>query len=189
MRYEVILDHGESPNRCTIAPLADRADFRLIYVRGSGERPQGPFASPILLHPDGECLTRVAQTEVTGIATIDCVWKRLPPLLARLAGPVPRPVRIPAGFETAYPRRNKHGLDPDGGLATIEAIFIAAALAGHWDETLLARYYFGRRFIELNARRFLELGVSREDASSLPALPPRRDARQRRNDRRMPGAR
>jgi pre-rRNA-processing protein TSR3 len=184
MRYEVILDYGESPNRCTISPLADRPDFRLLPVAGTGSRPLGPFESPILLHPEGECLTRV-RANIASIATIDCVWKRLPPLLARLAGPVPKLVRIPEGFVTAYPRVSRHGgRDPEGGLATIEAIFVAAALLGRWDETLLTRYYFGRRFVETNADRFRELGVG--GAMRLPVFERRRDAWQRRIDRAMP---
>lgn len=186
MRYEVILDHGESANRCTIAPLAERPDFRIIQVRHHEGRALGPFQSPVLLHPDGECLTGWA-TPVSGIATIDCVWKRLPTLLSRLATPLPQLVRIPAGFVTAYPRTNKHGQDPEGGLATIEAIFIAAALLGRWDVTLLSRYYFGRRFVELNAARFRELGVTAA-AGPFPEFRLVRDARQRRRDRRMPGA-
>lgn len=187
MRYEVILDIGESANRCTIAPLADRPDFHIIQVKRSEGQPLGPFQSPILLHPDGECVTKFA-TPVSGIATIDCVWKRLPTLLNRLAAPLPQLARIPAGFVTAYPRHNKHGEDPDAGLATIEAIFVAAALLGNWDVTLLSRYYFGQRFVELNAARFRELDVTAVDGE-FPAFRMIRDARQRRKDRRMPGLR
>jgi hypothetical protein len=36
MIYEIILDAGETANKCTIAPLAHRPDFRLFPVFGEG---------------------------------------------------------------------------------------------------------------------------------------------------------
>jgi pre-rRNA-processing protein TSR3 len=86
------------------------------------------------------------------IATIDCTWKKLAPALARVEGPLPKLARIPADFVTAYPRKSKTpGLDPDGGLATIEALFIAAAFMGSWDESLLEKFHFKNQFLELNS--------------------------------------
>ena len=185
MLYEVIIDSSETPNKCTIAPLAHRPDFRLFRVKGSGAL--GPLNSPILLHHEGQCLTTIHKSfsEISGIATVDCVWKRLEGLLKRIAEPRPTFARIPDGFETAYPRRSENNSDPTGGLATIEAIFVAAALLGKWDVSLLSEYYFGRKFIELNAKQFLDLGV--HQASNLEALPmpsPRsRNSKQRRHAR------
>jgi pre-rRNA-processing protein TSR3 len=184
MQYEVILDTGETPNKCTIAPLHDRNDFRLIRVQGN--RFLGPLTSTFLLHHEGQCLTTIqADLKVSGIASIDCVWKRLNTLIHRIEGPLPLLVRIPDGFETAYPRQSKKDTDPAGGLATIEAIFVAAALLGNWDASLFSLYYFGRKFIELNAQRFLELGVHQAaDTHALPKLAPRdRNSQQRRRDR------
>lgn len=185
MRYEVVLDEGETPNKCTIAPLAPRPDFRLIRVEG--RKPLGALSSPILLHHEGECITRLRSEpkQVSGIASVDCIWRRLDFLLARIDAPLPRLVRIPDGFETAYPRRSENDTDPEGGLATIEAIFVASAFLGNWDPTLLSKYYFGRRFIEMNRVRFLDGGVSQAaDPSLLPSfIAPERNSRQRRRDR------
>ena len=72
-------------------------------------------------------------------------------------------MKIPEGFQTAYPRKNDQDLDPDGGLATIEAIFIAAALFGHWDITLLSEYYFGQKFIDINTQKLKELGIFKDE--------------------------
>ena len=119
--------------------------------------------------------------EVLGISCVDCVWKRLDGLIQRIQGPLPALVKIPDGFQTAYPRVSKKNTDPSAGLATIEAIFIAAALLGNWDPTLLSEYYFGRRFIELNLKRFQELGVPVGD---YPVLTPRpRNSQQRKISR------
>ncbi len=181
MRYEVILDAGETPNKCTIAPLDGRADFLITRVRGPGSL--GRLKSELLLHPDGECLTKLRGT-AHGIAAIDCVWPRLAGLLRRIEAPLPKLARIPDGFVTAYPRKSNI-IDPDGGLATIEAIFTAAALLGHWDASLLSKYHFGRRYVELNRERFVECEAKEAaDPTRLPTLEARpRNALQRRQDR------
>lgn len=95
------------------------------------------------------------------MASVDCVWRRLPKILPRLSwlGEPATLAKIPGGFVTSYPRTGRPLADPEGGLATVEAIFIAAALLGNWDPSLLSRYYFGRGFVERNAKRFTELGV------------------------------
>jgi ribosome biogenesis protein Tsr3 len=186
MQYEVILDLGETANKCTIAPLSYRSDFRLMRVQDNCGT-LGPLFSSILLHHEGTCLTTVRESmpRIAGIATIDCVWRRLDGLIRRVQGPLPILARIPAGFETAYPRRSEKDFDPEGGLATIEAIFVSAALLGNWDVSLFSEYYFGRKFIEMNKNRFLELGVVQaNNQENLPTLSPRtRNSKQRRRDR------
>lgn len=170
MLYEVILDSGETPNKCTIAPLESRTDFRLIRVSNILEFE--PLSSNILLHPDGICLSefRNSPREIKGIACIDCIWRRLPSLIRRLSTPIPQLVKIPSGFVTAYPRKSTDPDDPAQGLATIEAIFIASALLGNWDPSLLSQYYFGKKFVELNAVRLRDLGVA--EASDPRNFPP-----------------
>jgi pre-rRNA-processing protein TSR3 len=186
MFYEVVLDCGETANKCTISPLASRADFRLIYAKTSPLF--GPFQAEILLHHQGECLTTLKNkitAPIAGISCIDCIWRRLDHLLDRVAQPLPHLARIPEGFITAYPRKSKVCPDPENGLATIEAIFVAAALLGHWDLTLFSKYYFGKKFIELNRERFLALGVH-QAADPLDEMKPAfrvRNSQQRRNDR------
>jgi len=191
MFYEVVLDASETSNKCTIAPLAHRADFRIM--RAKGTRVLGPLQAPILLHPNGACLTLRARDlpAVSGLATIDCVWRRLDTLSRRIQGPLPTLARIPDGFKTAYPRTSLKQTDPDGGLATIEAIFVAAALLGHWDVSLLSQYYFGRKFVEINASVFAALGIQQaNDPLMLPLTTPvSKDSRRRRLSRGRPAIR
>ncbi len=191
MHYEILLDHGETPNKCTITPLAGRADFRLIPVFGEG--PLGPLSAPILLHHEGTCLTELRSRFSTppDLACIDSVWRRVPKIAPRIiwkVGPALR-AKIPTGFVTAYPRVGRPHQDPPGGLATIEALFIAAALLGNWDVSLLSQYYPSRRFIESNAQRFAELGVTQvNDPNQWPTPPPlvRHAWSRRRNRGRLP---
>lgn len=176
MRYEIVLDHGETMNKCTVTPLRDRSDFRFFPVFGEGR--VGPLSAPLLLHHEGECLTMLRDRFPTppDLACVDSVWRRVPRILRKLQwgeGLSALSVKIPAGFVTAYPRVGRPNQDPPGGLATIEAIFTAAALLGNWDVSLLAKYYHGRGFVERNARRFQELGVAQAgDLASWPATPP-----------------
>lgn len=187
MFYEVILDSGETANKCTIAPLSSRSDFRITRVKGPNTF--GPMASQILLHHEGKCLTEIKAAlaqPIQGIATIDCVWRRLDGLVARIKGDLPALARIPEGFVTAYPRKSTLiDNDPDCGLATIEAIFVASALLDNWDVTLLSEYHFGREFVLLNQRRFVELGVleARDDSKIPVQAQRRRDSLTRRRDR------
>ena len=185
--YEVILDRGETPNKCTIAPLAGRPEFRIWRVKSGA--PLGPMSADWLLHPDGECLSDLRESlgVVRGLAAIDCTWRRLPMLVEQVEGTLPKLARIPSGFVTAYPRKSAHGRDPDAGLATIEAIFIARALLGAWVPELLSHYYFGTEFVRLNARRFADFGVREaQDPTLMPRLRPRvRSSEQRKADRRV----
>lgn len=187
MRFEILHDPSETPNKCTIAPLAGRKDFKIISTEGTGSL--GPLSSLILLHHEGECLTEIRRehdlnlkSPDLSLAAVDCLWRRLEGILKRVQAPLPRLARIPEGFVTAYPRVSKKTIDPSGGLATIEALFIASALLGNWDASLLSQYYFGRSFVELNRARFLELGILEADQTQLlPILTAKvRNAQQRR---------
>lgn len=157
MRYEILIDKLENPRKCTIHPLRDRGDFTLRYFRGN--RPIAPFESEVLLHVEGICLSERKGTKPTSLALIDSTWKKVGPTLNRVERPLPELVKIPAGFVTAYPRRNKEGKDPLEGLATVEALFIAAAFLGNWDETLLEHYHFGKDFLAHNDLAWKKYGI------------------------------
>jgi pre-rRNA-processing protein TSR3 len=77
---------------------------------------------------------------------LDATWRWLPQLRAAVTG-APLPRSIPAGIATAYPRTSKLFDDPAGGLASIEALYLARLLLGdpdpslhgyHWKEEFLA---------------------------------------------------
>lgn len=167
--YEVYVDHGETPNRCTILPLAYRSDFTILRRKFLN-----PLISEVLLHPEGILLSEIDKSiKVSSLAAIDCVWRRLDPLVQSLPQPAPLKVRIPEGFVTAYPRVAKNNADPEGGFATIEALFIGAAFLGHWDTSLLREYYFADDFLQKNAKIFREYNIATDFDAPLykPLLP------------------
>ena len=130
-RYEVLVDRKENPRKCTIQVHRGRQDFSFRFF--SSRKPIAAFQADCLLHVEGENLAEMDRQGLKSLALIDCTWRKVQPTLQRVEKPLPRLVRIPDGFVTAYPRRNKEGNDPEAGLATIEALFIAAAFLGYWD--------------------------------------------------------
>lgn len=165
MRYEILVDKTERANKCSILPLAYRKDFRI--VRFDRRYPIPALAGNLLLHPEGRPLGdwKNAGDDVV-VAAVDCNWNRLGNILERIDGVLPPLARIPGGFVTAYRRRNKQDRDPDSGLATVEALFLAAAFLGNWDRSLLAEYNEAGRFLEANAAAFARHGLAAEARDS-----------------------
>lgn len=60
---------------------------------------------------------------------------------------------LPKGFVTAYPRRQ----DVDGGLASIEALYIAYLILGEEKTDLLNHYHWKHSFLEKNHALLVEL--------------------------------
>lgn len=77
---------------------------------------------------------------------LDATWRRLPSMAECVVG---NPLRrsLPSDLATAYPRRNQEGLDPDGGLASVEALYAALAILGHSEPALLDHYRWNEEFL------------------------------------------
>lgn len=162
MRYEILVDRTERPKKCSILPLGYRSDFRI--VRFDRRYPIASLTGSLLLHPDGVPLCKSTAERLTRpgpvvLSAVDCNWMRLGKVMGRIVGPLPPLVRIPHGFQSLYRRRNKQNLDPESGLATIEALFVAAALLGLWDESLLREYAMAAEFLGVNAPLFEHHGL------------------------------
>jgi pre-rRNA-processing protein TSR3 len=159
--FQILVDWTERPHKCTILPLAGHPALEITRLaRGQTELPA--LVGSILLHPDGELLSAAGSREASdrpALSAIDCNWKRLAGILQRIPRPLPRLARIPPGFVTAYPRKNKQDLDPEGGLATIEAIYIAGRFLGIRDDSLLGKYHFASAFLERNVEAFRQYGL------------------------------
>jgi pre-rRNA-processing protein TSR3 len=144
----IIVRHPkENPRKCTILPLRGRPDLVILkhpvtvplglegYVRLVAEGPE-------LSSADAAC----------GILLLDGSW--------RWAGVMDQafqnvPARSLHGYQTAYPRVSKLGTDPDNGLASVEALFLAYHILGRPTEGLLARYRWAEEFLRLNGFEIL----------------------------------
>jgi pre-rRNA-processing protein TSR3 len=84
----------------------------------------------------------------SGVLLLDGSWRWAEIMNRSFAQVPPRSLR---GFQTAYPRVSKLGTDPDNGLASVEALFLAYHILGRPTEGLLAHYRWREQFLRLNA--------------------------------------
>ncbi len=57
---------------------------------------------------------------------------------------------LPSGYRTAYPRKQTHCPDPEAGLSSVEALYLAHRIIGRPYEDLLDFYHWKKHFLELN---------------------------------------
>jgi len=149
----IFRDPRESTRKCSLTPLRGRPGVRFVAARPDVVVEGG---GRVLLHPDGEELS--PDDAGRGLLVIDCAWRRVAGLLARVQGEVVR--RRITGWRTAYPRRSRTFEDPAVGLASVEALFVASVVFGVPDFGLLGGYRWGEEFLRVNGveRGGLEAG-------------------------------
>lgn len=154
----VMLVHPrERRSKCTVHWL--RGDPRFQFFRAP--RRPADLSGYVRLAMDGPTLSPA--DAASGLLVLDGTW-RLVDRLAPAVGEIP-PRRLPP-FITAYPRTSKMHVDPDGGLATIEAVYAALRILGRDTTGLLSRYPWADEFLQINAKLFAAATVLR---SPLPA--------------------
>ena len=123
-------------------PLKGRPDLSFVHYP-----PKAPLALEgyIRLAADGPPLT--AADRDSGILLLDGSWRWAEAMTQDFAHVPPRSLH---GYQTAYPRVSKLGTDPDNGLASIEALYIAYHILGRSTEGLLDHYHWAKPFLELN---------------------------------------
>ena len=140
----VIVRHShENPRKCSVLPLKGRADlvFLPYPVR---ERP--PLDGYVRLAAEGEELT--AADAGRGLLLLDGSWRWAGAMTRDFRDVPPRSLR---GYATAYPRASKLGTDPDNGLASVEALFVAYHILGRPTAGLLDHYRWAAEFLARNA--------------------------------------
>jgi pre-rRNA-processing protein TSR3 len=139
----IIVRHThENPAKCSVYPLRGRPGIVLLSypVR---ERP--PLDGYIRLAADGPPLS-AADAEL-GILLLDGSWRWAASMTRDFVDVPPRSL---SGYRTAYPRSSKLGTDPDNGLASLEALYIAYHILGRPTEGLLDHYRWAQAFLEAN---------------------------------------
>jgi pre-rRNA-processing protein TSR3 len=139
----VIVRHPhESARKCSILPLRGRPDLVFLtypvtvrlplegYVRLAAE---GPELSAV----DAGC----------GLLLLDGSWRWAEAMTRAFLDVPPRSLH---GYLTAYPRVSKQGTDPENGLASVEALFLAYHLLGRPTAELLDHYRWAAEFLRLN---------------------------------------
>jgi pre-rRNA-processing protein TSR3 len=147
----VILRHKqENLKKCSLKGLETRNDIRfLTYPKD----PLPHLENYILLDLDAPPLTR--EDGDKGIFLIDGTW--------RYAALMHRYVKkhgsfhlrsVPGHCRTAYPRKQTDCSDPERGLASVEALFLAYAILGRNVEGILDNYYWKDAFLKLNGMEY-----------------------------------
>jgi pre-rRNA-processing protein TSR3 len=139
----VIVRHShERPRKCSVLPLRGRADL-VFLPYPVAERPD--LSGYVRLSADGPPLS--PEDAAAGVLLLDGSW--------RWAGAMTRdfldvPPRSLSGYKTAYPRVSKLGTDPDNGLASVEALYVAYRILGWPTEGLLDHYRWAAEFLAAN---------------------------------------
>src|SRR5205085_10742199 len=113
-------------------PVKERPDLT-GYVRLAADGPELSLA-------DSSC----------GVLLLDGSWRWAAAMTRDFSDVPPRSLH---GFRTAYPRVSKLGTDPDNGLASVEALFLAYHILGRPTDGLLDHYRWAEEFLRLNALR------------------------------------
>jgi pre-rRNA-processing protein TSR3 len=138
----IVRDTHENPRKCSVWPL--RGLPGLVFLPYPLKE-RAPLDNYIRLAAEGPELS--AADAERGVLLLDGSW--------RWAGRMTRdfldvPPRSLHGYRTAYPRVSKQGTDPDNGLASVEALYLAHHILGRPLEGLLDHYRWATDFLELN---------------------------------------
>lgn len=140
----IVRDPRESAKKCSLTPLRGAPGIRFV---GYAHDRRVDAGRRVLLHPEGELLS--AADRGLPLLLVDCAWRRVPSVLATIDGELVHR-RLPA-LTTAYPRKSTIAVDPEQGLASIEALYAALALLGDERPELLAQYRWRDEFLRANA--------------------------------------
>lgn len=88
-----------------------------------------------------------------GLFILDSTWRYAEVMQVQAAKALHNCVErtLPRAIRTAYPRRQEDCIDPERGLASIEAIYVAYHLMGRSTQGLLDNYHWREAFLERNA--------------------------------------
>ncbi len=138
----IVVHPKERKSKCTVQPL--REDDRFSFWKFPRIGPE-PLDRYVRLGYGGEIISQDDYDR--GLLVLDGTWK----LAEKMEEPFKEiEIRSLPPWKTAYPRVSKMFEDPQGGLATIEAIFAAYHLMGRDTEGLLDHYHWADQFLELN---------------------------------------
>ncbi len=139
----VIRHPRENPRKCSILPLLDRSD--LLFLTYPVKEPP-PLEDYVRLAADGPELS-VADA-ARGVLLLDGSWRWADSMNRNFLAVPPRSLH---GWKTAYPRISKLGTDPDNGLASVEALFVAYHLLDRATDGLLDHYRWAEEFLWINS--------------------------------------
>jgi len=149
----IVVHPKERRSKCTAEPLRGRDGFVFWKFPRRGSEPLDGYVrlgvdGPMLSAGDREC----------GLLVPDGTWRLAGKMLTEFDE---LPARSLPGCTTAYPRVSKTHDDPPGGLATIEAIWLAYLVLGRETGGLLDGYRWSEEFLAANSGLVADAGTGR----------------------------
>ncbi len=143
----VIRHAKERISKCSLRHLHARAGFTFLRARPGFRFDASGFT---MLAVDAPVLSSTDAGRP--LLLLDSTWRYLPQLTACVHGAsVAR--SVPRDIVTAYPRASRVFEDPEFGLASVEALYVALRLLGEDDPTLLDGYHWQAQFLAQPALR------------------------------------
>lgn len=149
----VIRHFRENLKKCSLRGLESRSDFQ-FYSYPHFPLPLPSLANMILLTLDAPPLS--AEDKDRGLLLLDGTWR----YAAKMEKYVKRqcnmliPRSLPPHYRTAYPRVQNDCIDPEKGLASVEALYLCYHLLGRETKGLLDLYHWKDLFLEKNQLTF-----------------------------------
>jgi pre-rRNA-processing protein TSR3 len=140
----IVVHPKERRSKCTILPL--RGTTGLRFARSTAERATGSVEGYLRLDVNAPPLTPADADR--GLLLLDGTWRWVEDLAVPFGHLETRSIQ---GVHTAYPRGSSIGELPDGGLATVEALYVAHRILGRPTEGLLEHYHWANEFLALNS--------------------------------------
>lgn len=136
----------ENLRKCSLRGLEGREDI-CFYTYPKERLPD--LSGYILLAIDAPPLTE--EDSGRGLFLLDATWRYAETMMKQVdSASLMEKRSIPSHFRTAYPRRQEDCFDPERGLASVEALYIAYYLMGRDAAGLLEHYHWKERFLEMN---------------------------------------
>jgi pre-rRNA-processing protein TSR3 len=142
----LILRHRrENLRKCSLRDLETHPDLAFYTYPN---HPLPDLTGYLLLEVGAPPLTEADKGY--GLLLIDATWKLAEPMRKSIGQPI-LGRSLPAGFKTAYPRKQTGCPDPESGLASVEALYLAHKILHRSTAGLLDHYYWKEKFLEINA--------------------------------------
>lgn len=147
----LIIRHArENLKKCSLRGLESSGDYLFLTYPGLV---LPDLTGYFLLSIEGEVLSSEDSTK--GMLLLDGTWRYAMKMQKFVLERFDLPKRkLPDQFRTAYPRRQEECLDPERGLASIEALYAANFLLGRKTEGLLDNYHWKDEFLVKNQGLF-----------------------------------
>jgi pre-rRNA-processing protein TSR3 len=146
----IIRHRKENLKKCSLAGLEGLSSFRFLPYPLLNNLPD--LSNYLLLAIDGQPLERADAAK--GLLLLDATWRYADKMRGFVDAHYSLETRsIPPEYRTAYPRKQTACTDPERGLASVEALYIAYKILGRETEGLLDHYYWKKEFLSQIANR------------------------------------